>query len=196
MAAADHILIDASASLEGVGMVGRFDSCALPDVGFETFEYTAAAGNFDINTRLTKMDATLKAKGMAPDLIGYVGQVTSKEGLVLRGSLKMGTGPEQPAKATLRGSIKTFTGQDFTAGGEFTTELPMSVTYYKLEINGKVVFEIDLLRYICVIGGKDLMAARRKNLGIEGGSTTGNLLGTLSSGNTGDLVNNLSNFIP
>lgn len=45
-------------------------------------------------------------------------------------------------------------------------ELEFTVTYYKLEVDGKVIYEVDPLNCVCVINGKDYLADVRRNLGM------------------------------
>jgi len=46
------------------------------------------------------------------------------------------------------------------------SELEFSVTYYKLEVDGKTIYEVDPLNCVCIINGKDCLADVRKNLGM------------------------------
>ena len=42
----------------------------------------------------------------------------------------------------------------------------VSVQYYKLEIDGEEIVEIDVINNIYKVGGEDLLAERRQNLGL------------------------------
>jgi len=42
----------------------------------------------------------------------------------------------------------------------------MSVTYYKLEIDGRVMYEIDVVNMVQVINGVDQLAGDRAALGL------------------------------
>ena len=44
--------------------------------------------------------------------------------------------------------------------------LEFTVIYYKLEVDGKVIYEIDPINFICIINGKDYAADIRRNLGM------------------------------
>jgi P2 family phage contractile tail tube protein len=46
------------------------------------------------------------------------------------------------------------------------SEIEFTVTAYKLEVNGKVIYEIDILNHICIVNGKDYSADIRRNLGM------------------------------
>jgi len=46
------------------------------------------------------------------------------------------------------------------------SELEFTVVYYKLEVDGKVIYEVDPLNFICIINGKDYAADIRRNLGM------------------------------
>ncbi len=45
-------------------------------------------------------------------------------------------------------------------------EIEATVTYYKLEVDGKVIYEIDPVNFVCIINGKDYAADIRRNLGM------------------------------
>ena len=42
----------------------------------------------------------------------------------------------------------------------------MSLRYYKLEIDGSLIYEIDPVNYVAVINGVDQLAAARQHLAI------------------------------
>ena len=45
-------------------------------------------------------------------------------------------------------------------------ESTVAVQYYKLEIDGEEIVEIDVINNIYKVGGEDLLAERRQNLGL------------------------------
>ena len=67
--------------------------------------------------------------------------------------------------ATFKGLIKKFDGPKLKPGSKLDSSFDLSVSYYKLEIGGKVIIEIDVLNNINNINGSnnDLI---RKFLGL------------------------------
>ena len=63
--------------------------------------------------------------------------------------------------ATFKGLIKKMDGLKMKPSGKLETSIDLSVTYYKLEIGGKTVIEIDVLNNVNVIHGLANEAIRR-----------------------------------
>ena len=68
--------------------------------------------------------------------------------------------------ATLRGGLREVDPGEWKPGEKAEFKYAVSVTYYKLEIDGRVMFEIDPVNCVRVIDGVDQLAAERAALGI------------------------------
>ncbi len=68
--------------------------------------------------------------------------------------------------ATLSGLITTSEPGDLKPGTNATLKVSMDVQAYKLEVNGEVIFDIDLVNAKRVIGGVDQLAEIRRAMGI------------------------------
>ena len=68
--------------------------------------------------------------------------------------------------ATFKGLIKKMDGLKMKPSGKLETSIDLSVTYFKLEIDGKTVVEIDVLNNVNVIHGLANQAVR-KYLGLN-----------------------------
>lgn len=66
---------------------------------------------------------------------------------------------------TIRGKVKTLKSGEVARGGKSEPEVEISTTYYKHEINGKVINEIDVFNRVTVINGKDIRAEINKIIG-------------------------------
>ena len=73
---------------------------------------------------------------------------------------------EKPIVMYIRGYSKTLPGGSFKAKEDTELESTVSVQYYKLEIDGEEIVEIDVINNIYKVGGEDLLAERRQNLGL------------------------------
>ncbi len=73
---------------------------------------------------------------------------------------------EIPVVIYLRGYPKEINGDSFKKGEDSAPETSFMVNYYKEEIDGEEILEIDVLNNIYKVNGKDLMTERRQNLGI------------------------------
>ena len=68
--------------------------------------------------------------------------------------------------ATFKGLIKKMDGLKMKPSGKLETSIDLSVTYFKLEIGGKTVIEIDVLNNVNVIHGLANQTVR-KYLGLN-----------------------------
>lgn len=73
---------------------------------------------------------------------------------------------EVPIVVYMRGFPKKHPGGVFKPKEDTELETSFSVTYIKLEIDGEEIVELDVLHNIYKVGGEDLLAERRQNLGI------------------------------
>lgn len=68
--------------------------------------------------------------------------------------------------ATIGGLVTELGTDDLKPGTNSLLTLPMDVRYYRLEINGDEILEIDLVNAKRVIGGIDQLAGIRRAMGI------------------------------
>lgn len=73
---------------------------------------------------------------------------------------------EKPIVMYLKSMPKTHPGGSYKAKEDTELENTFGVQYYKLEIDGEEIVEVDVINNIYKVGGEDLMAERRQNLGI------------------------------
>ena len=73
---------------------------------------------------------------------------------------------EKPVVMYVRGYPKAHPGGSFKAKEDTELENTFTVHYYKLEIDGEEIVEIDITNNIYKVGGEDLLAERRQNLGL------------------------------
>lgn len=77
-----------------------------------------------------------------------------------------GISAEKPIVMYVRGYPKAHPGGSFKAKEDTELENTFTVNYYKLEIDGEEIVEIDVMNNIYKVGGEDLLADRRQNLGL------------------------------
>ena len=76
------------------------------------------------------------------------------------------TGAVQACEAVLRGRFSEFDPGSAKAGDPTEQTYKMAVSYYKLTLDGKVLFEIDAINMIENVNGEDRMQQVRAALGI------------------------------
>jgi P2 family phage contractile tail tube protein len=152
---------------DGNRLVGMMDEIDLPGFDFlsDTLSGTGIAGEMDDPTMgLTKsIEWEPKFKTLTEEIDL---DPTKSKTYTIRGAQQgrdsAGNVVYKPIKATVQGRPKSFTGGKLKQGGSIEPSKKMEVTYYKLEVGDKVLFEIDKLNSVCIINGHDILAEVKK----------------------------------
>ena len=73
---------------------------------------------------------------------------------------------EEGVIAHMRGMILKLDPGSWEVGEDAEFKIEMAVNYYKLEIEGQELLEIDPLNYVRRINGFDVLAGQRRKLGL------------------------------
>ena len=84
----------------------------------------------------------------------------------IRGSLAHGNGEDTPLVAQLQGMWSEVENPKFKRGEKFEQKITVACKYYKLELGGKVIHEIDIENMVRMVDGKDYLAASRASIGM------------------------------
>lgn len=76
------------------------------------------------------------------------------------------TGEVSAVEIVMRGRHEEVDFGDAEPGEDTEHKITSALTYYKLTVDGEEIIEIDLLNFIYVVDGKDMLEAHRKALGI------------------------------
>ncbi len=76
------------------------------------------------------------------------------------------TGEVIAVEMVVRGRHETIDMGDAAPGEDTEHKITTTCSYYKLVVNGEVIIEVDLLNFIEIIDGVDMLEAQRKALGI------------------------------
>jgi P2 family phage contractile tail tube protein len=116
---------------------------------------------------LEKLDASFTTNGVRREVLKHFGAFDQTSfNASFRGAFKGQKGATKAVVATLRGGLREVDPGEWKAGEKAEFKYSVSVTYYKLEIDGRVIFEIDPVNCVRVIDGVDQLAAERAALGI------------------------------
>lgn len=66
----------------------------------------------------------------------------------------------------MRGGLKEVDMGDWKPGEKAESKHNMALTYYKLEVDGRLIYEIDMVGMVLVIDGVDQLAEERSALGL------------------------------
>lgn len=158
--------------INGANMLGSAEEVDLPDIKhkFQEHESLGMIGVAEFWSGIDKMEARIKWKSYGDRHIFENAnpfkpvniQVKMSRDLYVNGALE----DEVPVTAYFTCSYKDFMGLKLKAKEIATYESNLAVYYYKLEVDGIVVTEIDILNNIMNVDGDDLLANYRANLGV------------------------------
>ena len=74
---------------------------------------------------------------------------------------------EEQVIVTVRGKAKSYAPGTYEAMNTTDSSNAIEVHYYKMEIEGKTLIEIDKYGYKCIIDGVDFVAKIRQNIGMS-----------------------------
>ena len=162
-------LFNTNLFVDGVNFSGDVPSLTLPKVTVKTDEYRGGgmAGPIEMAQGLEKLEASFVTKGVRRESLKYFGLADgSAFNATFRGAFRGQKGAVTAVVATLRGLLKEVDLGDWKAGDPAEIKHAIAPSYYKLEIDGRVMYEIDMVAGIQVVDGKDQLADIRAALGL------------------------------
>ena len=127
------------------------------------------AGSLELFNGFDKMETTIKWTYPDNETQKVFANFMKPVDLMIRSSKAQydtGTIEEVPIVMYVKGYSKTHPSGTFKSKEDTELESSVTVNYYKLEIDGEPIVEVDVLNNIYKVGGEDLLATRRENLGI------------------------------
>ncbi len=164
-------LTNANVYLNGKSYLGKAAEAKLPDVVATLTEHAALGmvGKLELPSGLDKMEMTIKWNSLYPDVMIAAGNPFQGVQLQLRGSQETYAGAgrikEEPVVVFIAGQFKKFPMGGFKQHDNVDAETALTVTYIRLVIGGSDIVEIDVLANIWKVGGADILANYRDNIG-------------------------------
>lgn len=155
--------------VDGKGLAGVATSLDLPKLKMKTDD--ARQGGMDAPVKqglgLEAIEASFSTKGIQTEVLKFFG-LASDNGFsgFFRGSFKDINGNVKSAVATFRGMLTEEDPGTWKAGEANETKFSIGCTYYKLEIDGAVIYDLDPINGIRIINGVDQTAAERAAIGM------------------------------
>lgn len=169
MAMIPQTLANLNLFVDGVSFQGDVTSLTLPALKMKVTEHRVGGMDMgvDVDQGLEKMSAEFSTSGVRPESLKFFG-LTDGTGFngTFRGAFKGLKGKITPVIVTLRGSLTAIDMGEWKVTGENAVKHSVSLTYYKLEIDGRLMYEIDPLGMKRVVNGVDQLAAQRSALGL------------------------------
>ena len=157
--------------LNGNDLIGKAKEVELPKVKpkFSDVSGLGLYGEAEVPIGMDKMESRLLMNSIYPEFIKVISNPRKAAIIIIRSSItgfgQDGVSYEKPLKAELRGFFKESDTGKFKQGEGTEAEAVMSVIYYKLEIDGQPIFEVDVFNNIYKVNGEDLLQEFTVNLG-------------------------------
>ena len=155
--------------VDGKGFAAQATQCTLPKLKIKTDDHRAGGMDAPVKVDLgmEAMEAAFQMSTMSIDVLKFFGlaDATAFNG-VFRGAFSDLQGKVKAAAATFRGMLSELDPGDWKSGEKVDAKYTISLTYYKFEIDGAVIHEIDPLGMIRIINGVDQLADIRKAIGM------------------------------
>jgi P2 family phage contractile tail tube protein len=163
---------DANVYLNDASLHGQAQEVTCPDISAVMTDYKALGmvGSVELFNGFDKLEASIKwtfpendiKKACANFLVPVDMMVRSSKAEFVNGAISV----EKPVVIYMVGLPKKHQGGSFKPKEDTELESTFAVTYYKEEVDGDVIIELDVLNNIYKVDGEDLLAERRQNLGI------------------------------
>jgi len=172
MAISVNRVTQANIYLTGTGsLLGRAEEVSLPDVKAKMSEHKAIGmvGSLELPSGIDKMEMKIKWNAIYPDTMKKFNDIFTARKLQIRGSVESytaeGRTAQVPAKCFVTVLPKNIPLGSFKQHDNVELEQMFTVTYFKLEVGGDPITEVDVLNNIYRVDGVDLLATFRANLG-------------------------------
>ena len=156
--------------LNGENFVGQVTEVTLPKLSRKMEEYRAAgmSGTVDIDLGMEKLEMEFTCGGMMREILLSFGAAThDAELLRFAGAYQREESEEVDAvEVTVRGRHKEIDMGGAKLGDDTEFKVSSSLSYYKFEMNGETLIEIDVVNMIEIIGGVDRLAKYRAAIGL------------------------------
>ena len=170
-----NVLKDANVYIDGQDFLGKGE-IEIPKVAHKAVEYQTMGMSGSVELPLPgiteKMEGKIKFKSYDKNAAkrlydGSIAFQVEAWGSVQEYNSATARMDEFPAKVVMRAFFKEVDLSPWKQGQEEAGEATYSAVYFKLEINGEEVVEIDPFAYIYKVNGKDLLEQTKANIGLK-----------------------------
>jgi len=157
--------------IDGKSFLGKASEVKAPDIVATLTEHAALGmvGKLELPSGLDKMGMSIKWNSIYDDVLLKAGNPFRAVQLQIRASQEtyagQGRTKEVAVVVYLTGQFKKLPGGGFKQHDNVEAETELVVTYYRLNIDGNDIVEIDVLANIWKVGGEDILARYRSNIG-------------------------------
>ena len=158
--------------IDGKNTYGKIEEIQNPEVKAKMIDHKVSGmnGTLELPSGLDKMEASCKSNGPFPELQAISMDPWTAHTFMFRGSMENFTGQDRtsqvPYVCTWMGTCKGSKIGDIKQHENMDITYNFNITYVKLEVNGVVKFEIDIINNIHKVNGVDLLATYKNNVGL------------------------------
>ena len=167
--AIQHILSNLSAFVAGKGYLGRVAEFTPPKLTPVVREYKAGGMGAEVSIPMgavEKLEASFTITGYDPDLFAQFAVVPGRlVPLRFTGAMVDYDGATRPIEITMR-AVLAFEPDAWKPTEASDLKITAMAHYYKLDIEGRTLVEIDPVNMVAVINGQDQLQAVRAALGV------------------------------
>lgn len=169
-----NIINDANVYVDGANWLGKA-SIEIPEVAHKVVEAKmfGMSGLMEIPLKghIDKLEGKIKFKALTVDSANVIYNPQYAPLLDIRAAVQnydqqSGTMMIYPIKITIQGLFKKVKVTEFKQGADGEHEAEYAAHYFKLEIDGTEILEIDKFNYIYKVNGQDILADVRSALGM------------------------------
>lgn len=164
-------VFNARVYIENIDFIAKAEEVDLPKVKFK-FADTKALGLYaesEVATGLDKMEAKIKFNSVYPEFVSIAANPFKTQSIIIKAPYQMwsvdGVSKTSTLKAEMKGQFKEYDTGKVKGRDSSEAEATLNVIYYKLEIDGKDVIEIDTFNNIYKVNGNDILSDYKKSIG-------------------------------
>ena len=169
MSAANRILRNFALFFDGVGYAGNAEKVTPPTLALILEQYKAGGLDMSLPIDMGMEDMVLKftLNDLGADAISTFGVLGGPDFTAnLKGALQNLDGSVESVLVSARGKVKSVTPSEWIAGQKANHEYEIACTYYRYEVDGTTVIEIDVPNMIRRINGVDQLSTIRAAMGL------------------------------
>ena len=163
-------LTNMSLFVDGRGYLGMAEEVTPPKIAMQTDDYMAGGMPGPIKVSkgvIDALEAEFTLKGYSSDILKLFNVEPCRYvPFVFRGALSDCEAGTRAIVLSMRGQIQEIDMGNWKPADEATLKIKMNVAYYRQEIAGETIMEIDFENMIFVVNGNDQLAATRAALGV------------------------------
>lgn len=166
---ARDILKNYNLFVDGRGYAGVVTEYNAPELAVQGDEHRAGGMDapVDIDMGMEKMEASFSLAAVDHHVMRSFGLAEGQEvPLTLRGAIESYQGGVTPVVHSMRGKIMRVAPGAWQPGQKPTMQITVSLNYFRQEIDGEVIHEIDVINMIRIINGTDQLAEQRAAIGL------------------------------